>query len=108
MHTILHAHKIEDEFEVDEVNSELKRTSSMYVCVHVHVCVLMCSKVKQSLYRPLGFQEVEAPRFQDSRHMKVVRLSALCTGHLPPPPPQEIFLVLMDPRAIVQLEGLCP
>jgi len=25
-------------------------------------------------------QEVEAPRFQDSRHMKVVRLSALRTG----------------------------
>jgi len=32
-----------------------------------------------------GFQEVEAPRFQDSRHMKVVRLSALSTGHLHPP-----------------------
>jgi hypothetical protein len=24
------------------------------------------------------FQEVEAPRFPDSRHMKVVKLSALC------------------------------
>ena len=30
-------------------------------------------KVKQSHYRPGGFQKVEAPRFQDSRHMKVVR-----------------------------------
>jgi len=29
--------------------------------------------------------EVEAPRFQDNRHMKVVRLSALRTGHLYPP-----------------------
>jgi hypothetical protein len=29
-----------------------------------------------------GFQEVEAPRFQDNRHMKVVRLSALRTGRL--------------------------
>ena len=28
------------------------------------------------LDRPWGFQEVEAPRFQDNRHMKVVRLSA--------------------------------
>ena len=28
------------------------------------------------------FQEVEAPRFQDNRHMKVVRLSALRTGRL--------------------------
>jgi hypothetical protein len=42
-------------------------------------------KVKQSitgLDRPLVFKEVEAPRFQDSRHMKVVRLSALRTGRL--------------------------
>ena len=46
--------------------------------------------VKQSnpitgLDRPRGFQEVEAPRFQDNRHMKVVRLSALRTGRLYPP-----------------------
>jgi len=34
--------------------------------------------------RPWGFQEVEAPRFQDNRHMKVVGLSALHTGHLYP------------------------
>jgi hypothetical protein len=34
------------------------------------------------LDRPWGFQEVEGPRFLDSRHMKVVRLSALRTGHL--------------------------
>jgi len=42
-------------------------------------------KVKQSHYRPgqpWGFREVVAPRFQDSRHMKVVRLSALRTGRL--------------------------
>jgi hypothetical protein len=40
-------------------------------------------KVKWShtgLGRPLGLQEVEAPRFLDNRHMKVVRLSALRTG----------------------------
>jgi hypothetical protein len=34
--------------------------------------------------RPLGFQEVEAPRFLDNRHIKVVRLSALRTGRLYP------------------------
>ena len=32
--------------------------------------------------RPWGFQEAEAPRFQDNRHMKVVRLSALRNGRL--------------------------
>jgi hypothetical protein len=37
-------------------------------------------EVKQSLYRP--GQEVEAPRFQDSRRMKGLRLSALGTGRL--------------------------
>jgi hypothetical protein len=55
-------------------------------------------KVKQPHYRLLGFQEVEAPRFVDNRHMKVVGLSALCTGRLYPPPPQEIFLVLISVR----------
>ena len=63
-------------------------------------------KVKQSLYRPWGFQEVEAPRFHDNQHMKMVRLSALHTGSL-------YLLVLIsvrgwvDPRAIVWPEGLC-
>ena len=37
------------------------------------------------LERPRGFQQVEAPRFQDNRHMKAVRLSALSTEGLYPP-----------------------
>ena len=37
------------------------------------------------LDRPWGFQEVEAPKFQDNQHMKVVRLSAICTSRLYPP-----------------------
>jgi hypothetical protein len=37
------------------------------------------------LNRPLGLQEVEAPRFLDNWHMKVVRLSDLRTGRLYPP-----------------------
>ena len=34
----------------------------------------------QAYYRPRGFQEVEAPRFWDIQHKKVVRMSALLTG----------------------------
>ena len=42
-------------------------------------------KVKYPLYRPTwprGVQEVKAPSFLDTRHMKVVRSSSLRTGRL--------------------------
>jgi len=80
-------------------------TSQSYTSVKV--------KVKQSHYRPgrpWGFQEVEAPRFQNNRHIKVVRLTALRTSRLYP---QETSLVLIsaiswvNPRNIVRPEGLC-
>jgi hypothetical protein len=47
---------------------------------------------------PKGFQESEAPRFPDSEHMKVVRLSALHTGLIDP---QNIFMVLISVRSCV-------
>ena len=44
------------------------------------------------LFRPRVFQEVEAPRLQDNRHMKVAVVSPTHRPHLP----REMFLVLIS------------
>jgi len=58
----------------------------MYVpfCFIVLFCVLfVCKWLLYYCHRVAGgFQEVEAPRFQDNWHMKAVKLSALRIGRL--------------------------
>jgi hypothetical protein len=57
-------------------------------------------KVEKSLNRPVtspeGSKRLRLPEFLESQHIKVARLSALCTGHNYPPPPQEMPLVLIS------------
>ena len=53
--------------------------------LHDNGIIIIISEYSNSctgLFRYRGFHKVEASRFQDNRHMKVVRLSALRTGHL--------------------------
>ena len=68
-------------------------------------------RVKRSLYtpgRPRVFQEFEALWFEDNRHIKVARISALRTSYFYP---QETFLVFIcvrccvNPTDIVRPEG---
>ena len=54
------------------------------------------------LDRAWGFQEAEAPRLQDNRHMKMVRSSALPIGCLYP---QEIFLILISVKRLSRPQG---
>jgi hypothetical protein len=49
-----------------------------------YLCQKRLKNPIKGLDRPWEFQELEAPRFQNNRHMKVVRLSALRTGCLYP------------------------
>ena len=48
----------------------------------IHIYIYFFFNPITGLDGPCVFQKVEAPRFQDNRHKKVARLSALRTGHL--------------------------
>jgi hypothetical protein len=48
------------------------------------------------LDRSLGLHEVGAPRFQDNRHMKTVRLSVQCTGCLYTPRKYPWYSLLLE------------
>jgi hypothetical protein len=92
-----------------EIQLHVYETQPVILTPKAHYCHRKCSRpflrgcegyrirlyivMKQFHYRSQQTLRVprgcEAPRFQDNRHMKVVRLSALRTGRLYP---QEIFL----------------
>jgi len=46
--------------------------------------------------RPLELQELEAPKFPDNRQLRMAWLSGQGTGQFYPPPPPDIFLVLIS------------
>ena len=48
---------------------------------------------------PEGSRRFEAPRFQDNRHMKVVRLSALRTGRFLPPRKYSRYSFLLEAKS---------
>ena len=57
------------------------------VIVYWFIHIINNNKVKRPRYKPTWprvVQEVKAPRFLDTRHMKVVRSSPLRTGRLYP------------------------
>ena len=75
----------------------------LHQITHIHIYIVKGKAIPLQAWKgPWGFQDVGVPRFQDNRHLKVVRLSAPHTGRLYR---QEIFLVLIS--VIVRPIGLC-
>jgi hypothetical protein len=82
----------------------IQKSLDWYRIKEIYLCICKCKG-------PQCYKRFDAPRCPHNRHVKVVRLLALCNGHLDAYP-QEIFLELIsvrgwfDPRAIVWPEEL--
>jgi hypothetical protein len=70
---------------VDSIITIITVIIFILILIYVSNMFQMVNNPITGLDRPWEFQEIEAPRFQDNRHMKVVRLSALLIGLLCPP-----------------------
>ena len=69
-----------------EVVGELKKNPEVWTSwCKQYEWIMEHVKVQQSLYKTWGFQDVEVNRFQENRHLMVVRLSVPRNGHLYPP-----------------------
>jgi hypothetical protein len=79
------------------VSSSFSLCRHQHIYTHTRVCVYVHMYIKQqSLYRPRGFQEVEAPRFRYSWHVKVAPATFI---------PQEIFLVPISVKRLGRPQG---
>jgi hypothetical protein len=81
-----------------------KKENKYTVTFRIEIAMIyICKRIEipaQACYRPRGFQEAEAPRFGDSRHMKAVRLSALRTGrHYPSPRKYSWYSFLLEAKS---------
>ena len=70
-----------NDWQIMEQKLKKKKSRVFFLCYcPLHVEFRGYKKAKQSLYKPeqaVRFKEVEAPRFNQNRHTKVIRLSAL-------------------------------
>jgi hypothetical protein len=60
----------------------VKSVKETFKFVIAHASWILCQGKALPVQAWTGFQEVQAPRFSDNRHIKVVRLSALRTSRL--------------------------